>query len=46
MDVESWIATAMSVWANTIATIALILTIRQSKKKTAKVKPRKAKQKR
>ena len=44
MELKDWVATLLTVWSNVIATIALILTIRE--KKTAKRKPRKHKRKR
>lgn len=45
MDTKDWIGAALTAWANIIATLALIHTIRQDKKKTAK-SPQHTKQKR
>lgn len=44
IETKDWVAAALTVWANTIATIALVVSIRQSK--TAPGKPHKRKRKR
>ena len=45
MDTKDWIGIVLTAWANLIATLALIHTMRQDKKKTAK-SPQLPKQKR
>ena len=38
MELRDWVATALTVWSNLVATIALIITVREyrrGKKKTA-----------
>ncbi len=42
MELKDWVATALHVWSNLIATVALIISIRQrrqGKKKTASKSP-------
>lgn len=45
IELKDWIGIVLTVWANTIATIALVITVKD-KKKTAPKKPRKQKRKR
>lgn len=46
METKDWIGIALTVWSNLIATAALIVSIRQGKKKTASKSKGKRKHKR
>ena len=46
MEAKDWIAIALAIWSNLIATIALVVTIKKGKSKTAPRKPAKRKGKR